>query len=116
MESTAALLELEVEDDVRKVFGSSSPSSLEPLEDLEACSEAEGGLRGEPGDPEEMGLFAAADKRFLPVEEKLNFSKVFLMVKRFQTAAAPRTTAEHFGVCPFSSNAPFLNVLLFPEG
>ncbi|XP_065504361.1 centriolin isoform X2 [Caloenas nicobarica] len=95
MESAATLLKLEVEDGIRKGFGSSSPSSLEPLEDLEACSEAEGDLQGEPADPEEMGLFAAADKRFVPVEEKLNFSKVFLMKDEQWRGEALREKLQH---------------------
>ncbi|OPJ67638.1 centriolin isoform B [Patagioenas fasciata monilis] len=93
-ESTAMLLKLEVEDEIRKGFGSSSPSSLEPLEDLEARCEAEGGLQGEPCDPE-MGLFAAADKRFLPVEEKLNFSKVFSMKDEQWRGEALREKLQH---------------------
>lgn len=61
-------------------FKSSSPS-LEPLEDLEASSEAKGSLQCE-SDLEETGPFAAAaDKRLFSLEEKLDFSKVFLMVK-----------------------------------
>ncbi|KAK2515027.1 Cntrl [Columba guinea] len=94
-ESTATLLKLEVEDEIRKGFGSSSPSSLEPLEDLEACCEAEGGLQGEPGDLEGTGLFAAADKRFLPVEEKLNFSKVFSMKDEQWRGEALREKLQH---------------------
>ncbi|XP_064891581.1 centriolin isoform X7 [Columba livia] len=94
-ESTATLLKLEVEDEIRKGFGSSSPSSLEPLEGLEACCEAEGGLQGEPGDLEGTGLFAAADKRLLPVEEKLNFSKVFSMKDEQWRGEALREKLQH---------------------
>lgn len=90
------LLQLEVEDEIRMGFTSSSPSSLEPLEDLEASSEVKGSLQCESDhlEEEEAGPFAAADKRLLSLEEKLNFSKVFLMVKCFQNVAAAHATAE----------------------
>lgn len=108
------LLKLEVEDEIRTGFKSSSPS-LEPLEDLEASSEAKGSLQCE-SDLEETGPFAAADKRLFSLEEKLDFSKVFLMVKWFQKVAATCATAEHVGIGTFSCNAPLLNVVLFPKG
>ena len=97
-------------------FKSSSASSLEPLEDLEASSEVKGSLLCESGNLEETGPFAAADKRLLSLEEKLNFSKVFLMVKCFPKVAATRGTAERVGVGTFRCSAQCLNVLLFPKG
>lgn len=88
MENAATLLKLEVEDEIRTGFKSSSPSSLEPLDNLEASSEAEGSLQRE-SDTSEV-LFAAANKRLFSLEEKLNLSKVFLMVKHFQEVSAAR--------------------------
>ncbi|NXJ02728.1 CNTRL protein, partial [Psophia crepitans] len=78
IENAATLLKLEIEDEIGTGFKSLSPSSLEPLEDLDASSEEKGSLQRESDGLEETGLFAAADNRLLSVEEKLNFSKVFL--------------------------------------
>lgn len=107
MENTATLLKLEVEDEIRAGFKPSSPSSLEPLEDTETSSEAEGCLHCESANSGETGPFAAADKRLFSLEEKLDFSKVLLMVKCFQKVAATRAAAEHVGVGAFSCNALF---------
>lgn len=108
------LLKLEVEDEIRMGFKSSSPSSPEPLEDLEASSEVKGNLQCELDSLEETGPFPAAATSLLSLEEKLNFSKVFLMVKCFQKVLATRAAAEHvsMGTC----NAQLLCVLLFPKG
>ncbi|KFZ62795.1 Centriolin, partial [Podiceps cristatus] len=86
MEDAARMLKLEVEDEIRMGFTSSSPSSLEPLEDLEASWEVQGSLQRESDNVEETGLFAA-DKRLLSLEEKLNFSKVFLMDEQWRGEA-----------------------------
>lgn len=89
MESAATLLKLEVENEMRMGFRSSSLSSQEPLEDSEASSEVQGSLC-ESGNFEETGLFApAADKRLLSLEEKLDFSKIFLTVKSFPEELLP---------------------------
>ncbi|XP_042642441.1 centriolin isoform X1 [Tyto alba] len=87
IENAATLLKLEVEDEIRLGFPSSSSSSLEPLEDSEASFEVKGSLQCESGNCEETGPFAAADKRLLPLEEKLNFSKVFLMDEQWRGEA-----------------------------
>ncbi|XP_014798549.1 PREDICTED: centriolin [Calidris pugnax] len=87
MENAATLLKLEVEDEIRTGFKTSSPSSLEPLEDLEARSAAGDGLQCEAGHLEETGPFAAADKRLFSLEEKLDFSKVFLMDEQWRGEA-----------------------------
>ncbi|KAK0680610.1 CNTRL protein, partial [Pygoscelis papua] len=89
IQKAAVLLQLEVEDEIRMGFTSSSPSSLEPLEDLEASSEVKGSLQCESDrlEEEEAGPFAAADKRLLSLEEKLNFSKVFLMDEQWRGEA-----------------------------
>ncbi|NWU54286.1 CNTRL protein, partial [Dromas ardeola] len=87
MENAATLLKLEVEDEIRAGFKPSSPSSLEPLEDMETSSEAEGCLHCESGNSEEMGPFAAADKRLFSLEEKLDFSKVLLMDEQWRGEA-----------------------------
>ncbi|KFV44040.1 Centriolin, partial [Gavia stellata] len=95
IENAATLLELEVEDEIRMGFTSSSPSSLEPLEDLEASSEVKGSLQWESDNSEETALFATADKRLLSVEEKLNFSKVFLMKDEQWRGEALREKLQH---------------------
>uniref|UniRef100_A0A8C3K3K7 Centriolin n=1 Tax=Calidris pygmaea TaxID=425635 RepID=A0A8C3K3K7_9CHAR len=87
MENAATLLKLEVEDEIRTGFKTSSPSSLEPLEDLEASSAAGDCLQHEAGHLEETGPFAAADKRLFSLEEKLDFSKVFLMDEQWRGEA-----------------------------
>ncbi|XP_061867469.1 centriolin isoform X2 [Colius striatus] len=82
-----AMLQLEVEDEVRMEFESSSSSSLEPLEDLEASLEVQG-RRWCDSDPlEEAAPSAAADKRRLLLEEKLNFSEVLLMDEQWRGEA-----------------------------
>ncbi|NXP03959.1 CNTRL protein, partial [Thinocorus orbignyianus] len=86
MESAATLLKLEVEDELRTGFKSTSPSSLEQLEDLEITSAAEDCLQCESGHLEETGSFAA-DKRLFSLEEKLDFSKVFLMDEQWRGEA-----------------------------
>ncbi|XP_064325235.1 centriolin isoform X2 [Phalacrocorax carbo] len=86
IQDAAALLKLEVEDEIRTGFKCSSPSSLEPVEDLEASSEVQGILQCESDSFEESGLFAA-DKRLLSLEEKLNFSKVVLMDEQWRGEA-----------------------------
>lgn len=88
MENAATLLKLEVEDEIRTGFKSSSPSSLDPLDNSEASSGAEGSLQRESDTSEDP--FAAADKRLFSLEEKLNLSRVFLMVKHFWKVAAAR--------------------------
>ncbi|XP_062497153.1 centriolin isoform X1 [Pezoporus occidentalis] len=93
MENAAALLKLEVEDEIRTGFKSSSPSSLEPLDNSEASSEAEGSLQRE-SDPSEV-LFAAADKRLFSLEEKLSLSKVFLMDEQWRGEALREQLQQH---------------------
>ncbi|NXD74844.1 CNTRL protein, partial [Halcyon senegalensis] len=93
MENAAALLKLEVEDEIRLEFKSSS-SSLEPLEDSEAPSEAGGSLWCESVNLEEPVPFAA-DKRLLSFEEKLNFSKVFLTDEQWRGEALREKLQQH---------------------
>ncbi|KAK4811457.1 hypothetical protein QYF61_006391 [Mycteria americana] len=95
IQNAATLLKLEVEDEIRMGFESSSPSSLEPLEDLEASSEGKGSLQCEPDNLEEAGPFAAADKRLLSLQEKLNFSKVFLMDEQWRGEALREKLQHH---------------------
>ncbi|XP_053940314.1 centriolin isoform X2 [Cuculus canorus] len=79
IEDAATLLKLEVENEIRTEFKSSSLSCLEPLGDLEASVEAQGSLQCGSDTLEQTRPFAAEDKRLLSLEEKLNFSKVFLL-------------------------------------
>ncbi|NXW49584.1 CNTRL protein, partial [Nyctiprogne leucopyga] len=95
MANAAALLKLEVEDEIRMGFKSSSPPPLELLEDLEASSEANGSLQCGSDTSEETGLFAAGDRGLLSVEEKLNFSKVFLMDEQWRGEALREKLQHH---------------------
>ncbi|NXN25304.1 CNTRL protein, partial [Nycticryphes semicollaris] len=95
MENAATLLKLEVEDEIRMGFRSSSPSSLEPLEDLESSSAAEDCLQCESGHLEETGPFAAADKRLFSLDKKLNFSKVLLMDEQWRGEALREKLQHH---------------------
>ncbi|KFQ66028.1 Centriolin, partial [Phaethon lepturus] len=94
IQNAATLLNLEVEDEIRMGFKSSSPSSLEPSGDLEAYSEVKGSLQCGSGNLEETGLFAS-DRRFLSLEEKLNFSKVFLMDEQWRGEALREKLQHH---------------------
>ncbi|KFZ49016.1 Centriolin, partial [Antrostomus carolinensis] len=94
MTNAAALLKLEVEDEIRTGFKSSSPSPLELVEDLEASSEAQGSLWCGSDNSEETGPFAA-DRRFLSLEEKLNFSKVLLMDEQWRGEALREKLQHH---------------------
>ncbi|KAM6316367.1 centriolin isoform 5-T5 [Podargus strigoides] len=90
-ENAATLLKVEVEDEMRMRFKSSSPSSLEPLEDLEASPEARGALQcGSETDP-----FAAASNRLLSLERKLDFSKVILLKDEQWRGEALREKLQH---------------------
>lgn len=109
------MLKLEVEDEIKIGFKSSSPSSPEPLEDLGASSAVKS-LHCEPGNLKETLPFAAADKRLFLLEEKLDFSKVLVMVKCFQRVALIHVTAERVRIGTSSCGAQLLNVLLFPKG
>ncbi|NXV74447.1 CNTRL protein, partial [Atlantisia rogersi] len=90
MENAATLLQLEAEDEIRMGFKSLSPSSLDPLEDLEE----RGSLQCESEDLEEPGPFAA-DKRLFSLEKKLNFSKVFLMDEQWRGEALREKLQHH---------------------
>ncbi|XP_071622441.1 centriolin isoform X2 [Heliangelus exortis] len=86
IQNTATLLKLEVEDEIRAGFKSSTLCSLQPSEGLEASSEAQGGLQCQSGNLE-TGVFAAADRRLLALKEKLDFSQVFLMDEQWRGEA-----------------------------
>ncbi|NXF85829.1 CNTRL protein, partial [Eubucco bourcierii] len=92
MENAAALLKLEVEDGIRTEFKSSSLSSPEPLEDLEASCEVQGSLQCE-SDLEATGLFA--DRGLPSLEEKLTFSKVLLMDEQWRGEALREKLQRH---------------------
>ncbi|KAJ7405999.1 hypothetical protein WISP_136721 [Willisornis vidua] len=69
MESAAALLNLEVEDEIRTGFKCPN-SSLDPLEDLEASLEAKGSLLCDPGAWESSPL-AAGDTELLSLGQSI---------------------------------------------
>ncbi|NWU88607.1 CNTRL protein, partial [Upupa epops] len=83
MEAAATLLKLQVEDEIKTGFKSSSPSSLELLEDVDASSQVQGALQCEFGNVEESGLFAA-DRSLLSWQEKLDLSHIFLMDEQWR--------------------------------
>ncbi|XP_009877699.1 PREDICTED: centriolin, partial [Apaloderma vittatum] len=96
MENAARLLKLEVEDEIRMGFKSSSPrSSLELLEDSEMPSEVKGGLQAESSNLEETDPLSAADKSLFSLEGKLNFSKVFLMDEQWRGEALREKLQHH---------------------
>lgn len=99
-ESTATLLNLEVENEIRTGFKSPSSSSPDPLEDLEAFPEGRGSLQCEC-DNSETAPFTAADRQLLSLEEKFNISRFFLMVKCFGQAAAPGAVLVPLAECAF---------------
>jgi len=87
IENTATLLKLEVEDDIKTGFKSSSPSSPELLENLEAFSAVNKSLQCESDNLEETFSFADADKRLFSSEKKLDFSQIFIMVKKLSDSS-----------------------------
>ncbi|KFQ34661.1 Centriolin, partial [Merops nubicus] len=95
MENAATWLKPEAEDEIQMEFQSLSPSSVEPLEDSEAHSEGQESLHWESDDWEETHLFGAADRRLLLLEEKLNFSKVFLMDEQWRGEALREKLQHH---------------------
>lgn len=74
------MLKLEVKDEIRTGL-KSSPSPPELLDELEADFEVKEGLQCELEDLKENFPFASNEERQLLFEEKLNLSKVHLMVK-----------------------------------
>ncbi|XP_051492171.1 centriolin isoform X2 [Apus apus] len=94
IENAATLLKLEVEDEIRMGFKCPS-ASLELLEDVEAQSEAEAGLQCDSDNSEEAAPFAAAGKRLLSLEEKLDFSEVFLMDEQWRREALREKLQHH---------------------
>uniref|UniRef100_A0A8B9D1G7 Centriolin n=1 Tax=Anser brachyrhynchus TaxID=132585 RepID=A0A8B9D1G7_9AVES len=94
IQNTVAMLKLEVEDEIKIGFKSSSPSSPEPLEDLGASSAVKS-LHCEPGNLEETLPFAAADKRLFSLEEKLDFSKVLIMDEQWRGEALREKLQHH---------------------
>ncbi|NWW88320.1 CNTRL protein, partial [Rhynochetos jubatus] len=92
-QNTATLLKWEMEDEIRMGFKSSSPSSLEPLEYLEASSEVKGSLQWEPDTLEETELLA--DKRPLSLEEKLNFSRLLMQDEQWRGEVVREKLQHH---------------------
>lgn len=105
MESAATLLNLEVENEIRTGFKSSTSSSPDTLEDLEASLEGKSSLQSEC-DNSETAPFTASDRQLLSLEEKFNISRVFLLVKCFGQVAAPGAVLVPLAECAF----------LFPKG
>lgn len=95
IENTATLLKLEVEDDIKTGFKSSSPSSPELLEDLEAFSAVNKSLQCESDNLEEMFSFADADKRLFSSEKKLDFSQIFIMDEQWRGEALREKLQHH---------------------
>ncbi|POI34588.1 hypothetical protein CIB84_001660 [Bambusicola thoracicus] len=95
IENTATLLKLEVEDDIKTEFKSSSPSSPEPLEDLEAFSAVNRSLQCESDNLEETFSFADADKRLFSLEKKLDFSQIFIMDEQWRGEALREKLQHH---------------------
>ncbi|XP_062447215.1 centriolin isoform X2 [Rhea pennata] len=95
IKDAAKMLKLETEDEISTGLKSLSPSSPELLEHLEAAFEVQESLRDKSDNLEETGPFAATDKRLLSQEEKLNFSKVFLMDEQWRGEALREKLQHH---------------------
>nr|XP_009679355.1 PREDICTED: centriolin isoform X2 [Struthio camelus australis] len=95
IKDAAKMLKLEIKDEIRTGLKSLSPSSPEVLENLEAAFEVRESLHGESDDLEETAPFAATDKRLLSLEEKLDFSKVFLMDEQWRGEALREKLRHH---------------------
>ncbi|XP_065593258.1 centriolin [Cyrtonyx montezumae] len=95
IETTAAMLKLEVEDNVKTGFKSSSPSSPELLEDLEAFSAVNRSLQCGSDNLEETLSLADADTRLLSLDKKLDFSQVFLTDEQWRGEALREKLQHH---------------------
>ncbi|NXI61404.1 CNTRL protein, partial [Anseranas semipalmata] len=95
IQNAATLLKLEIEDEIKIGFKSSSPSSPESLEDMDASSAVKKSLQCESDKLEETVPFAAADKRPFSLEEKLDFSKVFVMDEQWRGEALREKLQHH---------------------
>ncbi|XP_063265428.1 centriolin isoform X2 [Prinia subflava] len=93
MESAATLLNLEVENEIRTGFKSSSSSSPDPLEDLEASFEGKRSLQCECDNPETAPF--TADRQLLSLEEKFNISRVFLLDEQWRGEALREKLQQH---------------------
>ncbi|TRZ15185.1 hypothetical protein HGM15179_011896 [Zosterops borbonicus] len=94
MESAATLLNLEVENEIRTGFKSSSSSSPDTLEDLEASFEGKRSLQSEC-DNSETAPFTASDRQILSLEEKFNISRVFLLDEQWRGEALREKLQQH---------------------
>ncbi|OXB67097.1 hypothetical protein ASZ78_005670 [Callipepla squamata] len=94
IETTAALLKLEEEDDIKTGFKSSSLSSPEVLEDLEAFSAVNRSLNCGSDNLEETSL-ADADTGLFSLDKKLDFSQVFLMDEQWRGEALREKLQHH---------------------
>ncbi|NXP23859.1 CNTRL protein, partial [Scytalopus superciliaris] len=85
MESTATLLNLEIEDEIRTGFKCPSSSCVDPLEDLEASFEAKGRLLCECGDWE-SSPFATA-RQPLALGDRWDMASMFLTEQQWRGEA-----------------------------
>ncbi|XP_021269756.1 centriolin isoform X2 [Numida meleagris] len=95
IKNTETLLKVEVEDEIKTRFKSSSPSSPELVEDLEAFSAVNRSLQCETDNLEEMFSFADADRRLFSLEKKLDFSQVFVMDEQWRGEALREKLQHH---------------------
>ncbi|NXC41845.1 CNTRL protein, partial [Penelope pileata] len=95
IENAATLLKSEVEDEIKTGFKSSSPSSPEPLEDLEASSAVKKSLQCQSENLEETVSLAAADRTFFSLKEKLDFSQLFVMDEQWRGEALREKLQHH---------------------
>uniref|UniRef100_A0A8C3Q1N8 Centriolin n=1 Tax=Chrysolophus pictus TaxID=9089 RepID=A0A8C3Q1N8_CHRPC len=95
IEDTATLLKSEVEDNIKTGFKSSSPSSPELLEDLEAFSAVNRSMQCESDNLEEMFSFADADKGLFSLERKLDFSQIFITDEQWRGEALREKLQHH---------------------
>ncbi|NXA49782.1 CNTRL protein, partial [Nothocercus julius] len=94
IKDAAKMLKLEIKDEISTGLKSLSPSP-EFLENLEAAFEIRESPHGESDNLEEMAPFVATDRRLLSLEEKLDFSKVFLMDEQWRGEALREKLRHH---------------------
>ncbi|NWI09549.1 CNTRL protein, partial [Crypturellus soui] len=94
IKDAAKMLKLEIKDEISTGLKSLSPSP-EFLENLEAAFEIRESPHGESDNLEETAALLTTDRRLLSLEEKLDFSKVFLMDEQWRGEALREKLRHH---------------------
>ncbi|NWJ04722.1 CNTRL protein, partial [Crypturellus undulatus] len=94
IKDAAKMLKLEIKDEISTGLKSLSPSP-ELLENLEAAFEIRESSHGESDNLEETAALLTTDRRLLSLEEKLDFSKIFLMDEQWRGEALREKLRHH---------------------